>query len=270
MTARVNDAYVVLDERGNEIEDENSAGLTISAEDDLKSLSYLVEIFAIFIIGGGVCSVLFHFDKILALQILLGLLLVQILYGLKMRRPCGLPIMKYLSGKGINAALDEVIEQRECGKLRPTYVISYDTKDENGQKVTIRKTLKPNVFTGVTGNSAITEQVARDIGFVTRVQIAEGYPKSAHPRRSLLSRYEALRVWNMYFLPALVLTIMGTAFALYSITTSQNVDKAEYYNVLTVYAIIYPILLVSFGTYHYLWSKEVLYGGEIIGSTSIA
>lgn len=271
MVSSVTDAYVVLDEKGNEVvEDENSPGLTISAADDLRSLSYLVELLAIFIVGGGLCSVLIQFDIILAVQVLLGLLLAQILYSLKMRRPCGLPIMKFLSGRGVNAALDEVIEQRECGKICPTYIIKYDTKDENGKMITVRKTLKPSVFTGLTGNAQIPEQVARDIGFVTRVQIAEGYPKSAHPRRSLLIRYEALRVWNMYFLPALVLTIMAVSFCIYTLTQSQNADQAEFYRVLTVYAILYPVMLVPFGIYHYQWSKEVLFGGEVVRNTSIA
>lgn len=260
------DSYVVLDDKGNEIKEESSAGLKMSPNDDLKSLNYFMELFAICSIGGGVYSLMIYFDKIFALQIMLGLLLVQVLYAMRMRRPFGLPIMEYVSGRGVNAALDEVIEKRECGKLRPIYVVTYVTPDENGKKITVRKTFKPDVFSGVRGNAAITEQVAMDIGFVTRVQIAKGCPKSAHPRRSVLNRYEALREWNMYFSPVLILTILAICINIYMSLKSLEVNQYDLFQVLKVYAIVYPVVIGFFGLYSYRWANEVLFGGEIVES----
>mmetsp|Transcript_10090 Transcript_10090/g.11228 ORF Transcript_10090/g.11228 Transcript_10090/m.11228 type:complete len:304 (-) Transcript_10090:313-1224(-) len=258
------DDYVVLDGKGEEMT-MTSTNASLSPEHDLKSLSYLMEIFTIFIVAGGSFTALIHHNDVLALKISMSFLLVQLAFAVNKKRPFGLPVMKFLAGKGVNAALHETIEERNrfTGQLSTTYVIKYDAFDEEeGTTVTILKALKPNVFT-LNGSKEIAREVARDIGIVTRVQVAKGYPRSAHPRRSLLSRYEALRIWNLYFMPVLFLTFIGVVFNIFfSCSIQKGTHMEGVFQTLVLYGFVYPIVLGPLAFVNYYWSEEVLFGGE--------
>lgn len=229
-----------------------------------------MEIFTMFIVGGGSLTALVHYDDILALKISIGVLLAQLAFAVDKKRPFGLPVMKFLAGKGVNAALHETIEERNklTGRLNTTYVIKYDAVDMEGNTLTILKSLKPNVFT-MFGRNDFTREVARDIGVVTRVQVAKGYPHSAHPRRSLLTRYEALRLWNLYAMPILSLTFIGVIF---NLVFSCGVNKGGHLeaacNVLILYGFVYPVVLGPIAAWNYFWSEEVLFGGEEVSKVS--
>jgi len=82
------DDYVVLDGKGEEMT-MTSTNASLSPEHDLKSLSYLMEIFTIFIVAGGSFTALIHHDDVLALKISMSFLLVQLAFAVNKKRPFG-------------------------------------------------------------------------------------------------------------------------------------------------------------------------------------